>query len=165
MAATHGRSSDKSCCEGFGKDKAGVLVSNIFLAVSWLILSLVVVTPVSAQNNVQMRFDGKTYKVHVNGVFQILCRGRGVGVVSPRDPIGGASDKPVRSLKTDGETFPLALVKTGKLAGAVTLTADGEAFPFDVDLKDVRVTDANILSNGTWIMMLRWSACANRVKP
>lgn len=140
-------------------------MSKAFLMVCSLSLLLVLVTPLAAQKNVvKMRFDGKTYTVQLNGVFATMCRGRSVQVVSPRDPIDGDPDRPVRSLTTDGETFPLALVKTGTLASAVTLTGDGETFPFDIELKDLRVTDANTRSNGTWVMVLTWAACANRPK-
>ena len=129
-------------------------MSKVFLTACSLILALVLVTPLAAQNNVvEMRLDGKTYKVQLNGVLATLCRGQSSQIVSPRNAVFG-----------DAESFPLALVKEGTLAGAVTLIGDGESFPFDIDLKDVRVTDANIRSNGTWTMTLRWSACANRPK-
>ena len=153
-------------------------MSKAFLAVCWLILSLVGVTPVAAQTNAVITGnDGKTYRVRLNGVFAKICAGRAVQLTSPSDgrvsaqdiAIGvdtGAASEPL-SLSGDNKhitPFPLDKVKKDEYLRDVWLTTHLTTVPFDIEMKDVRVTAANIRSNGTWTMTLGWSSCTNRPK-
>lgn len=140
-------------------------MSKAFPMVCSLILSLVV-TPVSAQNNVvNMRLDGKTYSVQLNGVFAKVCAAGRVQLTdfAFEKEVDGSSP-PLLGGVSNGAHIPLVKIKMGEQLGAVTLSSTTNPFPFDLDLKDAKVTRATVRSNGTWTMTVGWSSCTNRPK-
>ena len=118
-------------------------------------------TPLIAAETVHLYLsDGKSYRVELNGVFSKLCTLRSAQVVSPRDAIiDGDPDRPRN--KFFDPFFDVSRVKKGEVLGDSRLVGEGETFPFDVALKGVTVSAAQVRSNGTWSMTLRWTACEN----
>jgi hypothetical protein len=112
--------------------------------------------PLLAAVPVDLSFGGKVYRVEVNAVLMKVCAGQSLSIVSPRDAIISSGDD-AAGIKT----FPLELVKKGTYMDAARLVGKGETFPFDVELKGAKVSDALVRSNGTWSMTVTWTSCAN----
>jgi hypothetical protein len=120
-----------------------------YLAGATLVLAALTTVPVHAAADMYLAISGTKYRVGLNGVFSSICRLKSIQIVPP-------------TLVGDGESFPVARVKKGEALGTVRLrlVGDAESFPFDVDLKDVTVSDAAVRQNGTWSMTVRWSNCS-----
>lgn len=121
-----------------------------YLAGATLVLAALTTVPVHAAADMFLAISsGKEYRVGLNGVFSSICRLNSIQILPPT-LVGG------------GETFPIARVKKGEVLGTVRLrlVGDGESFPFDMDLKDVTVSDASVRPNGSWTMTVRWSNCS-----
>lgn len=112
----------------------------------------------AAAESVYMYLEGKTYAVQINGVFNRLCGGKSVQVLS--QALDGDPDRPKRGgpkIGTDGETYPLAMVKKGLTLGTVVLVSrDPNSFQ-KIELRGARVADAFVRNNGSWTMTVDWT--------